>query len=193
MLSVAGVSNHQLKPFQFDGWMVQKLVAKQDFLTSRWRDGIIVGRQSTKPTNYKAPKAKPEKQLWTQPGRKKRWRLGFDSPSNHWVASKKPWPLRFYRQFGMVKKGRSFFLTQAFKAYSRLEKSIRISMHYIVQPQENYKIFLMHDKKPRRLKWVVRKNYGGWNFMSSDEKRTPLFQSPKELMMALVVWKWLNF
>ena len=39
-------------------WLQNKV-----FLTSRWRDVIIVGRQSTKPTNYKAPKAKPEKQL----------------------------------------------------------------------------------------------------------------------------------
>ena len=122
------------------------LVAKQDFLTSRWRDVIIVGRQSTKPTNYKAPKAKPEKAIMYTTMQKKRWRLGFDSRPNHWVASKKPWPLRFYGQFGMDKNGRSFFLTQAFKAYSGLEKSLRISMHYIAQPQENYKIFLMQQR-----------------------------------------------
>ena len=143
-----------------DGWYKNWLQNKV-FLTSRWRDGIIVGRQSTKPTNYKTPKAKPEKAIMNTTMQKKRWRLGFDSRPNHWVASKKPWPLRFYGQFGMDKNGRSFFLTQAFKAYSRLEKSIRISMHYIVQPQENYKIFLMQQRTK-----TTSKNYS-FNLMKN--------------------------
>ena len=42
------------------------------FLPSRWRDVIIVGRQSTKPTNYKAPKAKPEKAIMNTTVQKKR-------------------------------------------------------------------------------------------------------------------------
>ena len=85
-------------------WLQNKV-----FLPSRWRDVIIVGRQSTKPTNYKAPKAKPEKAIMNTTVQKKRWRFGFDSRPNHWVASKKTWPLGFYGQFGMDKNGRRFF------------------------------------------------------------------------------------